>query len=165
MGGLGSGNRYRDGSAKDTVENRRCLNLSLMRREGAVPLCGRHSGGWQWTDGAAAGKPVSSLSYEADTSAENGPYLRLFYTLTRTGERYDYRIPLAVTFPHFGGKRFLFLCLGCGRRTPKLYLHPPQGIYLCRRCNGLNYESQHESPAFRAVIRRLRRGGDKPFSY
>ncbi|MET0156040.1 MAG: hypothetical protein ABW189_08075 [Rickettsiales bacterium] len=152
MGGTGSGSYYRWRGKKETAEGCRCLDLTRMYAEGAVPSCGRRSGTWVWQD-ATTGERVAAVGYEADTrvEAEEGPYLRVFYAAGAMGQQYDYRLPLAVTFPRYGGKRFWFRCLGCAKRTLKLYLHSSQAVYICRTCRGLTYASRQESPIFRAL--------------
>lgn len=49
-------------------------------------------------------------------------------------------IPITTVRPHFGGKRFWFLC-ACGRRSGKLYLPRGQQVFRCRFCHNLTYKS------------------------
>jgi len=66
-----------------------------------------------------------------------------------TGERddLDYKIRLTATEPHYGGRRFWFLCpiwIGdkpCQRRVGKLYRPPDERYYGCRHCYNLTYRS------------------------
>jgi hypothetical protein len=53
---------------------------------------------------------------------------------------------------NYGGKRPWFLCpaRGCGRRVAVLY---GGGIFACRHCHRLAYQSQREQPHSRAMIR------------
>jgi hypothetical protein len=57
---------------------------------------------------------------------------------------------------NYGGQRpwFLSPVRGCSRRVAVLY---GGGIFACRRCHGLNYQSQHAQAWDRAspVIRRF----------
>jgi hypothetical protein len=91
------------------------------------------------------------------------PHVRLQYTLTRTGERLDYRVELVSTSPHYGGLRWWFLCplRGCPRRVRKLY--STGKYYACRHCSQLNYQSQREDAMNRALSKaqaiRKRLGG------
>ena len=63
---------------------------------------------------------------------------------------------LVLTEPHFGGKRWWFVCPPCGRRCGILYFregaNPPWG---CRRCLRLRYACQGEGRSYR-LVRRLR---------
>lgn len=43
----------------------------------------------------------------------------------------------------FGGSQPFFLCPACGERVRYLYL--TGGVFLCRKCSGLNYRSQQET--------------------
>jgi len=74
----------------------------------------------------------------------------------------DYPVGIDWTRCHYGGERAWFLCpaRNCGRRVAILY---GGGIFACRNCYRLAYESQTESPAYRALSRtqniRVRLGG------
>jgi hypothetical protein len=72
------------------------------------------------------------------------------YSNKRSGKDYDYKIHLTTTQPHYGGKRWWFLCpvQGCGRRVAVLYL---AHIFACRRCCNFTYASQNETPPFRLL--------------
>lgn len=78
------------------------------------------------------------------------------------GEKICSRVALAWTACHFGGQRPWFVCpgTGCGRRTAVLY---GGRFFLCRRCQGLAYESTRRSPGERALCKaqliRARLGG------
>jgi hypothetical protein len=54
---------------------------------------------------------------------------------------------LVSTVPHYGGRRWWFVCCDCGKRFTKLYL--PSGDlhqwFACRRCHELVYASQQEN--------------------
>jgi hypothetical protein len=77
-------------------------------------------------------------------------------------------VPLTWTKCHLGGARPWFLCTEdagdgkcCGRRVAKLYLRGH--VFACRKCCGLVYASQSESPQHRALSKsqkiRMRLGG------
>jgi len=102
---------------------------------------------WEWKDGSGA--RVASFGIEMQGGA-----VRLFYTMTRTGEKIDYLAPITWTPCHYGGRRPWFCCPSCGRRAAKLYLR--WNHFLCRICNGLSYESQREN-----LMERLFRRSDK----
>jgi hypothetical protein len=73
-----------------------------------------------------------------------------------------YSIRLEWTPCNYGGKRPWFRCLGvgCGRRVAVLY---GGGIFACRTCHGLTYDSQREAKYLRALHRaqaiRIKLGG------
>jgi hypothetical protein len=81
----------------------------------------------------------------------NFPWVRLYYTLTRTQEHVDYKICLQTTRPYFGGFRWWFTCPLLRLRSPcnhwvsKLYLTPGGRYYGCRHCYDLTYQSCQES--------------------
>lgn len=74
----------------------------------------------------------------------------------------EYPVQLDRTPCNYSGERVWFQCpaWGCGRRVAVLY---GGGIFACRHCRNLNYESQHEQPYQRALTRyqniRVRLGG------
>ncbi len=86
-------------------------------------------------------------------NAENA-FTRCIYEMTfRDGAQkdFDYTISVEATDCHFGGRRFWFLCpikisgSICARRCGVLYLK--EGIFGCRNCHNLSYESQQENHA------------------
>jgi hypothetical protein len=79
----------------------------------------------------------------------------------------EYPVYLEWTNCHYGGKRAWFLCpaQGCGRRAAVLY---GGGIFACRRCHHLVYESQKEQSHYRSLRRaqgiRMKLGGSPNMS-
>jgi hypothetical protein len=79
----------------------------------------------------------------------------------------EQRVPITWTVCHLGGRRPWFCCTGytggrsCGRRVALLYL--AGGLFTCRRCSGLAYESQQEAMHYRWLGKaqkiRMRLGG------
>jgi hypothetical protein len=79
----------------------------------------------------------------------------------------EQRVPIAWTACHLGGRRPWFVCSVysngrfCGRRAAVLY--GAGELFACRRCYGLAYESQQETPMRRGVFQaqkiRVRLGG------
>src|SRR5437016_5711621 len=135
MGGPGSGNNYhwwRD-NKKATVEDCEALDANRWMREGILQAGVHQTGGWRWI---YHGGRENSISYEVDTLDQTRPFVRLMYTLSRSGkkerESLDYPVELTTTQPRFGGLRWWFVCplivssRECGRRVGKLYL-PPGG--------------------------------------
>jgi hypothetical protein len=68
----------------------------------------------------------------------------------------EQRVAVSFVPAAFGGVRTYFLCPGaeCGRRVSVLYFR--RGVFRCRHCHGLAYESQRED-----ARRRARRRADK----
>jgi len=69
----------------------------------------------------------------------------------------EQRVPLTWTTCNLGGARPWFRCTQkagdgqcCGRRVAKLYAGDSH-LFACRRCRGLAYESQRESPLNRSI--------------
>ena len=147
MGGFGSGNWYRPGGKKRTVEECRCLDVADFRRKDLLRFGLHASGSLNWYRGDNP-EPIASVGYAVETMNQERPTLRVAYTLADTNQVFDYRIPLAVTRPHFGGQRWWFRCplvvndRPCLRRARKLYLR--RGYFGCRRCHDLTYESAQE---------------------
>ena len=165
MGGFGSG---RKGGRTGTVEGCRSIDANRWMREGILVGGAVRWGDWKWSD-AQSGEIRSRISYAVNTTRESLPTVRLTYSFTRTGERFDYGISLQTTHPRFGGLRWWFTCpltangVPCGRRVQKLFL-PPVGKYFgCRHCYRLTYESRREDAKNRALTKtqkiRVRLGG------
>lgn len=154
MGGLGSGNWYRWGGRKATVEESLSLGVADFR-DRLHP----HAGTFTWTYSAGH---KASIGYFV-TWDNDGPTVTLHYQCR--GE-IDVRIPirLQATYPALGGQRWWFTCplivngRACNRRAGKLYL-PPGGRYFgCRVCHRLTYVSAQEAHQMERVFARLERG-------
>lgn len=111
---------------------------------------------YSWT---RAGEPVGSISVRIEPNAT----VAVLSFLAREDEtddwkRFDQRVPIVLTWCHFGGHRPWFCCtarpsgLRCNRRVAKLYLGAAP-LFACRACLGLTYASQTESPRFRNISR------------
>ena len=120
----------------------------LKRNDYLEPNCWR-SGGIKWVNEFSGQE--SSISIQASTM-ENDKYLRIYYTLTDDNgnkQDFDYKIPLATTPCHFGGKRYWFICPWyangkyCGKRVGVLYLGGK--YFACRHCYNLTYNSRNLS--------------------
>jgi hypothetical protein len=162
MGGSGS-TRWGSHSKKDTVEDCSVLSIRSMVREGLITSGQQRWGSLVWRN-SFTGEERSSVSYQINTLEDHAPWLRLFYTCTRSQEKMDYRIILETTRPHFGGIRWWFVCplvrsgKPCARRAAKLYL-PPGGRYFgCRLCYDLTYESCQESHKFDSLFASIAAG-------
>jgi hypothetical protein len=84
--------------------------------------------------------------------------LKLEYVID--GEKFHEQISLIKTRVHLGGHRSWFLCPGCDRRIAALYFVKR---FRCRHCLDLRYQSQRDTPRFRAISRiqraRMKLGG------
>jgi hypothetical protein len=95
--------------------------------------------------------------------------LLMFMSQTQEGERksVEQRVPITWTTCYLGGRRAWFRCnvysggRHCGRRVALLYA--AGGLFACRHCYGLAYESQREVLRYRGLERarkiRARLGG------
>jgi hypothetical protein len=78
--------------------------------------------------------------------------LHLSFTLTPYGEKarqVEQRIELAWTQPHYGGRRWWFVCPSTGRRAGKLHLPPGGAWFASRTAWRLAYRSQRSAAADR----------------
>ena len=142
MGGYGSGRRW--GSSKNTTSACYRLDVRWLAREGLLAP-GRFST-VRWTRN---GEETGSIGVQADLDHINLRYRRL-----SNGEWKDAEYPVALDWTpcNYRGTRPWFLCpiRGCGRRVAVLY---GGGVYACRHCHQLAYESQNERPYSRALSR------------
>jgi hypothetical protein len=157
MGGFGS-TRWDAHTKANTVEDCRSLDIGQWVREGTIRPGYHLSGSWKWSD-ARTGETTSVMGYESNALDPAAAWLRLYYTFTRTGESFDYRVRLQTTRPRYGGLRWWFTCplvvngRACERRVGKLYLPPGCRYYGCRVCYRLSYTScqEHDSRVDRLV--------------
>lgn len=130
-----------------------CLSLNAqdMQKKGAF-VDGR-SGTWQWTDNRA-GKSAGLIGYEYHEG-----FVHLDFRCNDQPQ--SQRITIDRTACTYGGYRLWFICpvARCRNRVGSLYLRG--GLFACRHCQRLNYNSQQaaksEQPRLRlqAVRRRL----------
>src|SRR5262245_43417025 len=113
---------------KDTVESQ--LDLDMTTFVKSVDLERYLSGSWRWT--WTSGRQ-SSISYIVQPERHT---VRLQYT--SNGKEYDYPVRVVTTQPHYGGRRYWWLCPHCGRRVRVLY---GGAYFLCRTCQNLSYET------------------------
>ena len=161
MGGSNSGNH----GGRRCTDTAYVLDLARLIRQGSfVP--GEAVGGMLMWGGSDGAEPTASLGYEADLHHGDRGRVRLQYTSTRGGERYQTDLPIALTTTaqHFGGRRWWFLCPHTGERVGKLYLPPGSMEFASRKAHRLAYRSQRYSPADRRTERmhllRRRLGND-----
>jgi hypothetical protein len=161
MGGSGSG---RWGCHTKALAVDHCLQLDANQwaRRGIFERGPSAAGSWRWTYREAGSFVVH---YRTDTHAPRRPFMHLWYSWVWAGtqqpEAVAYCVSLNTTTPHYGGRRWWFLCpllregQPCGRRVGKLYL-PPRGRYFgCRHCHRLTYTSCQESHQLDGLYRKL----------
>ena len=145
MGGAGSGRRWYFG-AKDTTSDYRALDVRRWKRDGL--LTPGQAFGWNWS---RHNEVVASIRVRTETDR-----VVLNYRHRNRGEEEwqdeSYPIYLDWTPCHLGGQRPWFPCpaRGCGRRVALLY---GGGIFACRHCHQLAYDSQRETWDDRAARR------------
>lgn len=135
MGGSGSGRHYHCGS-KSTTDDYRSLDVRRLQRDGLLKPGLSYN--WQWS---RRDEVVANIGIRTEADRIN-----LSYRNRKVGEEWqdmNYPVYLEFTVCTYGGRRAWFRCpaVGCGRRVAKLY---SDGIFACRHCYRLAYESQRE---------------------
>jgi hypothetical protein len=144
MGGTGSGQYWRYG-AKDTTSDYRSIDVRRWKRNGFLDPNQSYS--WSWSRN---GKFIASILVRTEPGR-----VILTYRHRHPGEEWkDESCPVLLDWSdcNYGGKRPWFLCpaRGCGGRVAILY---SSGMFACRQCHQLAYESQREVPFDRAARR------------
>ncbi len=142
MGGSGSGRRW---DSKSTTSEYLRLDIRRLVKQGVLEQ--RFPVGWQWTRN---NEPYADIQIHPDEDR-----LVLKYRHRRHGGEWkseEHSVLIDESPCHFGGARKWFLCpaRGCGRRVAVLY---SGGIFACRQCHQLSYESQRERLHDRALSR------------
>lgn len=92
---------------------------------------------WKRSSGLCPPKEIASVMYFTNFIGENRS-ITLSYTYNDK-ENIRFEIPVVCSFPHYGGKRYWFVCPRCGRKVAFLY----GGKYFwCRQCQNLSYPTQ-----------------------
>ncbi len=144
MGGIGSGRRWRT-DADETTDDYRKLDVRSLQREGL--LAPNQAYRWAWkVDG-------ETRAYINIHSEAEGVFLS--YRHRSRGSEWidkDYSVRVVWTPCNYGGRRAWFLCpaRGCERRVGILF---GGGLFACRRCYRLSYQSQRETYGDRASRR------------
>lgn len=128
---------------KDNTSQLHCLDVRYLSKHSL--LLDGYSGQIRWR---RFGKIASTVGYKC-----KGDSIQLEYAITDTAQNYDYSIQIARTACHYGGSRSWLVCphSGCGRRVVGLYLR--QGVFWCRHCHRLNYESQQSSLENKLILK------------
>lgn len=99
------------------------------------------------------GRVNSSISYTINTAAV--PYhIELSYCRGETN--FKYNIELTTSTPHYGGKRWWFICPITKERCGVLYLPPHSTYFASRKGHNIAYTSQNESWIDRFTRRRAK---------
>jgi hypothetical protein len=126
-------------------------------------LCPGHQFSWSWTRG---GEPAGTVTVRVESAA-----VVLNYRCDSSGsgewKSIQQKVPITLTACHLGGQRPWFVCSVynngryCGRRAAILYAAGE--LFACRRCHGLSYASQQQTPLYRNLEKartiRMRLGG------
>ena len=125
---------FRQGE-KDRLECFKALDCRLMQRQGVFDS--QTSGSYSWFN-SENGQRTASIGYEVRPD-------ELILSYTVGDESHRYAIPLQRTACNYGGSRLWFTCpvVTCGKRVAVLHLK--HGIFACRHCQQLNYQSQQLS--------------------
>jgi hypothetical protein len=153
MGGKGSGNWYR-WDKKTKLDEGLTLNINKLVRDGFIQPRGRTDGTLEWTY-ARTKEYYANIGYEVNTENQDNMWMRVYYSTTIRGEKHymDYKISITTTKPHYGGRRFWFICPHTAARAAVLYCPPGSRWFASRKACNLKYFSQSESPDRRAISR------------
>ena len=136
MGGRGSGwQRER----KTTVEEGLVLDVKDLVAMGALVPRWRE-GSLSWRSGA---ETIATVGYGSSTYSDATGTLWLRYVVD--GKPMHYTITLVSTVPHYGGRRWWFICPIKKIRVSKLYLPPGATQFASRKAHDLTYRSVQES--------------------
>jgi hypothetical protein len=150
MGGYGSGWQ---GTKKDVVDH--CVALSikeLIRARALVPDSYKRG---TLVGGYGASESCVSFEYESELRLDGTGSLFLRYI--GAGRRFCHWVSLRSTAPHFGGRRWWFVCPLKGIRAAKLYLPAGATNFASRKAYDLTYRSCQSSWRLERVRRRTER--------
>lgn len=156
MGGRGSGTWYR-WDTKTKLDDGLRLDMNKLIRDKLVKPNVHAYGTLTWTS-TRTGEERGNIGYEVNTRNPDDMWLRVYYTSTIHGEKHkmDYKIRLTMTTPHYGGKRFWFLCPLTGKKSSVLHSPPGSKWFASRHAYNLKYSSQSEGPHDRVISRKFR---------
>jgi hypothetical protein len=142
MDGRGSGwQRER----KTTVEEGLILDIKDLVAMGAlVPAWQEGSLSWRFGNETIATVGFGSTTYSDGTGA-----------LWLSHERMHYTVTLVSTVPHYGGRRWWFICPIEKIRVAKLFLPPGATRFASRKAYNLTYRSVQESGWRKRFSRRM----------
>jgi hypothetical protein len=136
MGGRGSGWQ---GGRKTTVEEGLTLAVKDFVAIGALVPAWRE-GSLLWRSGA---ETIATVRFGSSTYSDATGTLWLWYAVD--GKSMHYTITLVSTVPHYGGRRWWFICPIKKIRVSKLYLPPGATRFASRKAYDLTYRSCRQS--------------------
>jgi hypothetical protein len=146
MGGRGSGWR---GERKTTVEEGLVLNIKGLVAMGALVPGAYRRGSLTWQcDG-------SEFEYELELRQDGTG--SLFLRCVGPGQQFCHWVSLCSTVPHYGGRRWWFICPIKKTRVAKLYLPPGATTFASRQAYSLTYRSCQRPFRYERVRRRTER--------
>lgn len=138
MGGRGRGWQ---GPKKDVVDD--CLVLAikdLIRGRALVPDSYKR-GSLNWRCGGS--EPYARFEYQSELRQDGTGSLFLHYV--GSGQEFCHWVSLISSVPHYGGRRWWFICPIKKIRVAKLYLPPGATQFASRKAHDLTYTSCQES--------------------
>lgn len=130
----GRGRWSRWPNKKRTTADNDQLDIAYVAR--LTDLTGWNFGSLTWTRHNLLGAQKSSISY----ATQGGQGVRLLYSIE--DRQYDYVVSIVTTQPHYGGRRWWWICPQCRCRCRILY---GRLKFLCRRCHNLTYKTTQAS--------------------
>ena len=98
------------------------------------------------------GEEVSNIKLDINTTDSENEYIRLYYTMTNTGQKIDYQIKLIRKPSNLGvGFRYYFKCPNSGVLCNVLVKPSSQVYFLSRQAFKVLYESQAVTKAYRQL--------------
>jgi hypothetical protein len=146
MGGRGSGWQ---GERKTTVETGLILDIKKLVAMGARVPGAYRRGSLTWQcDG-------SEFEYELELRQDGTG--SLFLRCVGPGQQFCHWVSLCSTVPHYGGRRWWFICPIKKIRVAKLYLPPGATTFASRQAYSLTYRSCQRPFRIERVRRRTER--------
>jgi hypothetical protein len=151
MGGPGSGRwgQRGRGTVQDCLKFPiSCLMPQFHAEQPVTPILSIHYG---WLD-----EPIAVMVAAVFNLDDRDPFVYLAYPASLNNpmlpddERIQYAVRLQGIQPHFGGRRWSFICPAtdrgvCQRRVFNLYLPRGGRLFACRHCLNLAYASSQNS--------------------
>ena len=150
MGGSGSGWQ---GTKKEVVDHCVVLSIKELIRTRALVPDNYKRGTLVW----GYGDSESSLRFEYESELRQDGTGSLFLRYIGAGRQFCHWVSLRSTAPHFGGRRWWFLCPLKGIRAAKLYLPAGAAKFASRKAYDLTYRSCQSSWRLERVRRRTER--------
>lgn len=154
MGGYRSG-RWHDHQKAVVVEHCVSVDTALLRRDRLLQN-GSVTGIMTWADSSGGVLKSATFSVEQCTTSE--AILRLVFIAGAYAGAGVLRsqVRLASTRPHYGGRRWWFVCPRCEGLARRLFMPLDKAWLGCRRCHQLTYRSCQESHTIQGFVHRLR---------